>query len=619
MPQVTTMLWKKPNLDSADYPTYWWRTSSNGNYTDSSTTPYTYASTDKYVDFRDTEPAAYTVSFDANGGIGTMADVVRDYGLYCLPENSFTAPDGKYFKGWALSPDGSVLSTEIYNITANTTFYAIWEDIKNIDSITATITEPVLGKTPDYDPVYTSNPADGVEIVDITWYKIAAEDFTGTDEDSWKTVSSSEEFATGYYYTVDMYFITKEHFAISESTTGTVNGKPHDSTYFNIYVHTYKAYLCAVFEPLNVVTPVTGLKITPASSSSLTLSWDKNDSATGYIIQQYKNGTWTHVRQLARNTVTSYTATGLSPSTTYQYRLRAYYTSGSTTTYSEYTTISGSTKPSNMTGLKATSTSNSVTFSWDKNDTATGYLIQQYKDGAWTHLRQLARNNVLSYTATGLAPSTIYQFRIRAYYTNGSSTTYGDYTTFRAMTKPSNMTGLKATSTSSSVTFSWDKNDTATGYLIQQYKDGAWTHVRQLARNTATTYTATGLAPSTIYQFRIRAYYTNGSSTTYSDYTTFRAMTKPSNITGVKVSSTSNTVTLSWDKNSTATGYLIQQYKDGKWTHVRQLARNTATTYTATGLTPSTTYQYRIRAYYTDGTSTTYSDYTQTLTVTTKA
>ena len=308
----------KPNLDSTEYPYYWWRTSSSDAYTFSSNTRYSYIRTHTYVEFHDIDPNTYTVSFNANGGTGKMEDVTTKSGLYNLPENGFTAPNGKYFKGWSLSPDGSVLSSAQYAITDNTTFYAIWEDIKNIDSIAATITEPILGKTPDYDPVYTSNPADGVEIVDITWYKIAAEDFTGTDEDSWKTVSSSEEFATGYYYSVDMYFITKEHFAISESTTGTVNGKPHDSTYFNIYVHTYKAYLCAVFEPLNVVTPVTGLKITPASSSSLTLSWDKNDSATGYIIQQYKNGTWTHVRQLARNTVTSYTATGLTPSTTYQ-------------------------------------------------------------------------------------------------------------------------------------------------------------------------------------------------------------------------------------------------------------------------------------------------------------
>ncbi|MGN0610810.1 MAG: fibronectin type III domain-containing protein, partial [Ruminiclostridium sp.] len=110
-----------------------------------------------------------------------------------------------------------------------------------------------------------------------------------------------------------------------------------------------------------------------------------------------------------------------------------------------------------------------------------------------------------------------------------------------------------------------------------------------------------------------------GTTTTYSDYKYVSPTTRPSNLTGVKVTSTANTVTLSWDKNDSATGYFIQQYKNGAWTHVRQLARNTVLSYTATGLTPSTTYQYRIRAYYTDGTTTTYSDYTQTLTVTTKA
>ncbi|MGN0611662.1 MAG: fibronectin type III domain-containing protein [Ruminiclostridium sp.] len=366
------------------------------------------------------------------------------------------------------------------------------------------------------------------------------------------------------------------------------------------------------------LSAVSGLKITPESSSSLTLSWDKNDNATGYFIQQYKNGAWTHVRQLARNTVTSYTATGLTPSTTYQYRVRAYVTEGSATAYSEYVTISGTTKPSNMSGVKVTSTANTVTLSWDKNSSATGYFIQQYKNGAWTHIRQLARNTVTSYTATGLNPSTKYQFRIRAYYTNGSTTTYSDYVTLAPTTRPNNMTGVKVTSTANTVTLSWAKNSSATGYFIQQYKNGAWTHVRQLARNTVTSYTATGLTPSTKYQFRIRAYYTDGASTTYSDYVTLAPTTRPSNLTGVKATSTSNTVTLSWDKNSTATGYFIQQYKNGEWTHIRQLARNTVTSYTATGLTPSTAYQYRIRAYYTDGTSTTYSDYT-TLTVTTKA
>ena len=358
-----------------------------------------------------------------------------------------------------------------------------------------------------------------------------------------------------------------------------------------------------------VLPAVTGLKIAPTSSSSVTLRWDKNDNATGYIIQQYKNGEWTHIKQLARNTVLSYTATGLTPSTTYQFRIRAYVTENSATAYSEFVTISGTTNPTNISGVKAASTANSVTISWDKNDSATGYFIQQYKNGAWTHVRQLARNTATTFTASGLTPSTKYQYRIRAYYTSGDTTVYGEYKYVSPTTRPNNMTGIKASSTANSITFSWDKNSSATGYFVQQYKNGAWTHVRQLARNTATTFTASGLNPSTKYQYRIRAYYTDGTSTAYSNYFTLAPTTRPNNLTGIKASSTANSVTISWDKVDSATGYFVQQYKNGAWTHVRQLARNTATTYTATGLIPSTKYQYRIRAYYTDGTTTTYSDY----------
>ena len=45
-----------------------------------------------------TTPTTYTVSFNANGGSGTMADVTDISGEYTLPENGFTAPGGKQFK-----------------------------------------------------------------------------------------------------------------------------------------------------------------------------------------------------------------------------------------------------------------------------------------------------------------------------------------------------------------------------------------------------------------------------------------------------------------------------------------------------------------------------------------
>ena len=68
----------------------------------------------------------YTVSFNANGGTGTMADVTGVSGSYTLPACTFTAPAGQQFKGWATSANGDVITGTSINVTANTTLYAIW-------------------------------------------------------------------------------------------------------------------------------------------------------------------------------------------------------------------------------------------------------------------------------------------------------------------------------------------------------------------------------------------------------------------------------------------------------------------------------------------------------------
>ena len=72
-------------------------------------------------------PAEYTVRFNANGGGGTMADVTGVSGSYTLPSCGFTEPEGKQFKGWSTSADGSVISGTTYEVSSDTIFYAIWE------------------------------------------------------------------------------------------------------------------------------------------------------------------------------------------------------------------------------------------------------------------------------------------------------------------------------------------------------------------------------------------------------------------------------------------------------------------------------------------------------------
>ena len=74
-----------------------------------------------------TAPTEHTVRFNANGGGGTMADVTGVSGSYTLPACGFTEPEGKQFKGWSTSADGSVISGTTYEVSSDTIFYAIWE------------------------------------------------------------------------------------------------------------------------------------------------------------------------------------------------------------------------------------------------------------------------------------------------------------------------------------------------------------------------------------------------------------------------------------------------------------------------------------------------------------
>ena len=73
-------------------------------------------------------PTTYTVSFDANGGTGTMAAVTGVSGEYTLPANGFTAPAGKQFKAWSVDGNEKAVGDKI-TVTANTTVTAVWEDI----------------------------------------------------------------------------------------------------------------------------------------------------------------------------------------------------------------------------------------------------------------------------------------------------------------------------------------------------------------------------------------------------------------------------------------------------------------------------------------------------------
>ena len=358
---------------------------------------------------------------------------------------------------------------------------------------------------------------------------------------------------------------------------------------------------------------VTGAKVKTQGSTSLTLAWDKNASASGYVVEQYKGGKWTQIAKTSSNTAVTYTVNGLKADTTYTFRIKGYVVSGTTEYSGEYTRLAAKTRIANVASFKGSAVSASaVKLDWSKNDKATGYVIEQYKGGKWTALATTKNNTTLTFTVKGLAKGTAYSFRIKSFRKSGSTTEFSEYTAIKAATLLDGVSDFKVTSvTGSWITLEWAKNDKATGYSIEQYKGGKWTAIATTKNNTTLKFTVNGLKNDTTYSFRIRAYKTAGGSNVYSDYVRIAGKTRIPNVASFKGSAVSaSAVKLDWSKNDKATGYVIEQYKGGKWTALATTKNNTTLTFTVKGLAKGTTYSFRIKSFRKTGSTTEFSEYT---------
>ena len=110
------------------------------------------------------QPTTYTVSFDANGGTGTMADVTTA-SPYTLPNCAFTAPEGQEFDYWAVDGDEGMYDPgDEYELTGDTTFVAQWKDLP-----VPTYTDMMLKRVPSNGDVV------------VIYYPTASKVMTGTD------------------------------------------------------------------------------------------------------------------------------------------------------------------------------------------------------------------------------------------------------------------------------------------------------------------------------------------------------------------------------------------------------------------------------------------------------
>ena len=184
--------------------------------------------------------------------------------------------------------------------------------------------------------------------------------------------------------------------------------------------------------------------------------------------------------------------------------------------------------------------------------------------------------------------------------------------------KPASTTSIKATQTTSTIKLSWTAVPNATGYRIYKY-DVATKKLSKITTTIKTTYTIKNLKAGTKYTYLVRAYTKSNGKTVWADYSAkdaFYTATKPSTSSKVTATQTTNTIKLTWNKVSGATGYRVYVYKNNKWT---KLTSTTKTTYTIKNLKAGTTYKYAIKAYIKVNDAAIFADSFKTITTATKS
>ena len=280
-------------------------------------------------------------------------------------------------------------------------------------------------------------------------------------------------------------------------------------TRYKVRVSAYKGDLYSPYTYGYIDTlpsKVTGITQT-VTSSSFTLTWDKNESADGYTVQYYADGKWNE-KTLTGNNKTTVTIGSLKGYKTYKVRIKAYKGELQSTFDDIYIT----TAPTKVSGLKVKSAVDSkAVVIWNADANADGYNVGYYIGGKWVE-KAITDNKTAMAKLDGLTPYSTYKVRVRAYKGN----LYGDYsyTTVTAVLSP--VTDIKVVSAkSNSITVKWGKNASADGYKVEIYKGGKWVK-KTLKGSTNATVTIGGLRAGSVYKVRIASY--NGANTSTYTY-----------------------------------------------------------------------------------------------------
>lgn len=164
---------------------------------------------------------------------------------------------------------------------------------------------------------------------------------------------------------------------------------------------------------------------------------------------------------------------------------------------------------------------------------------------------------------------------------------------------PAQPSGLAASPASTTqINLTWNAVTGATSYDVHR-STSSGSGFSEIATPSSNSYNDTGRSAGTRYYYKVRGVNSNGDGAFSSEVNSF---TLPNQVTGLSATAASSSqINLSWNNpTGTEAGYKIER-STSSGSGYSQIATTSSTSYSSTGLSGSTTYYFRVRAYTSPG------------------
>jgi hypothetical protein len=295
------------------------------------------------------------------------------------------------------------------------------------------------------------------------------------------------------------------------------------------------AFAARVFEKLPPAAP-RNLTAGTVTASEVNISWsDESANEDGFKVERRTGdaGAWAEIASVGAG-VTTYRDTGLTEGTRYHYRVYAYNDVGDSDYSNELAVQTRPAAPSNLTASVVNE--RRVDLAWtDNSGSETGFRVERKTGGGdWSALAALAAGTT-AYSDTQVLETTTYTYRVFAFNAGGDSAPSNEAAVKTpALTVPAAPSSLQAAPLSASrVRLTWTDNAyNEDGFKVERKTGdaGAWVQAGTAGAD-ATGWQDDGLAESTTYVYRVRAFNAAGDSACSNE----AAATTPQNLPRLRI------------------------------------------------------------------------------------